>query len=209
MEKTHDDSDQISLDEELFKEFYDNFGSNSLQLQGRVLEDLGTKQLDIYFKSIGFATTVIGAVGLIAGFGFTAFGYVQSVFLFFVGEALLLSSLFYGLFWTQQKYQEEFKSLEEERRKLTGFYEKRNEKFLVVYNSWISTRTISKKAFTELNEIDKESINLFKTENNRPTPSIYSRAMYLLMIGGTIALFSSFVIFSVLHVLFFCPLLFY
>ncbi|MBI2024771.1 MAG: hypothetical protein HYT03_01600 [Candidatus Harrisonbacteria bacterium] len=209
MQKPHENPDQILLDDTLFKEFYDNFGSNSLQLQGRVLEDLGTKQLDIYFKSIGFAATVIGAVGLIAGFGFTAFGYVQSVPLFFVGEILLLGSLFYGLFWTQQKYQAEFKSIEDERRKLIEFYEKRNEKFMVLYNSWISTRTISKTAFKELNEIDKESINLFKTEKDRSIPSIYSRTVYVLMITGTLVLFSSFFVFDFLYLIFFCPLLSY
>ncbi|HVW82582.1 MAG TPA: hypothetical protein VHC68_01390 [Candidatus Paceibacterota bacterium] len=187
-------SDDIELSEAQFNEFYENFGSNSFQLQGRVLEDLGTKQLDIYFKSIGFATTVIGVVGLIAGFGFTALDHVESMALFFFGEVLLLGGLFYGLFWTQQKYQAEFKSLEEERKKLAAFYEKRNGKFMELYNKWISERRISRTAFVELNEIDKGSIELFRTEKDRPIPSIYSQAMYILMIAGTVVLLSSFFI---------------
>jgi len=182
----------IPLTESEFQEFYENFGSNNFKLQGKVLEDLGTKQLDIYFKSIGFATTVLGVIGLIAGFGFTAFGYIQCLWLFFLGEGLLLGALFYGLFWAQRKYHEEFKSLEDERRKHMAFYETRNNKFLELYNSWITNRTISKATLTELNETDKGSISLFETAADRSAPSIYSQTMYVLMIAGTIMLFSSF-----------------
>lgn len=186
-------SDDIELTDDQFKEFFENFGSKSFQLQGRVLEELGTKQLDIYFKSIGFATTVVGVVGLIAGFGFTALDHVQSIPLFFVGEALLIGGLFYGLFWIQQKYQAEFKSLEEERKKLADFYEKRNEKFMELYNKWILEQRVNRTVFVELNEIDKRSIELFRTKNDRPIPSIYSQAMYILMIVGTAVLFTSFI----------------
>ncbi len=189
----------IPLSEEEFKEFYDNFGSNHFQLQSRVLEDLGTKQIDIYFKSIGLATTVIGVIGLIAGFGFTALGYVQSLWFFFVGEGLLLGAIFYGLFWTQKIYQGEFKSLESERRKYLTFYAERNEKFMELYNSWISTRGINRTTLTELNKIDMESINLFKSEKGGPIPSIYSQTMYVLMIAGTLVLFSSFFICDLLR----------
>ena len=184
----------IPLTESQFQEFYENFGSNNFKLQGKVLEDLGSRQLDIYFKSIGFATTVLGAIGIIAGFGFTAFGYIQCLWLFFLGELLLLGALFYGLFWTQGKYHAEFKSLEVERRKYMTFYEKRNNKFLELYNSWIRNKTISKATLTELNEIDKGSISLFETPANRPIPAIYSWTMYVLMIVGTIILFGSFLI---------------
>ncbi len=189
----------INLNREEFKELYNNFGSNSFQLQSRVLEDLGTKQVDIYFKSIGFATTVIGAIGLIAGFGFTALGYVQSLWLFFIGEGLLLGAIFYGLFWTQKIYHSEFKSLESERRKHLTFYAERNDKFMELYNSWTSTQKISKTTLTELNKMDMESINLFKSETNGPIPSIYSQTMYMLMIAGTLILFGSFFICDLLH----------
>ena len=183
---------EIALTETQFQEFYDNFGSNSFKLQGEVLGDLGSKQLDIYFRSIGFVTTVLGAIGIIAGFGFTAYGYVESLFLFFLGEALLLSSLFVGVFWTQEKYRAEFRELEEERRNHVTFYERRNTKFLEIYNSWIRNRKISKLALSELNEIDKSSLDLFKTDANRPIPSIYSPTMYRLMVVGTIVLLCSF-----------------
>jgi len=185
---------KIELSEEEFKEFYENFGSSNFKLQSDIFKDIGDRQVDIYFKSIGFATTIIGAVGIIAGFGFTALGYVQNVLLFFIGEGLLSATIFYGLFWTQQKYQQEFNSLEEDRKKYLDYYNQRNKKFIELYESWLSQRNIDRSKFLELNDIDKKSIDLFKTENQRVAPDIYSRKMYILMIIGIVFLFSSFII---------------
>lgn len=185
------DEDKINLTDEGFKEFYESFGSNHFRLQSEVLSDLGTKQLDVYFKSIGFATTVVGVLGLIAGFGFTALNFVKNVPLFIAGEALLFAGLFYGLWWVQQKYQTEFNSLEEERKKHSDFYKERNGKFLDLYNSWLKNKTFSKKAFIDLNETDKKSIELFKNDGEREAPPIYSEKVYFLMILGMIFLLSS------------------
>jgi hypothetical protein len=184
--------DNISLNQEQFEEFYENFGSQNFQLQSKVLEEVGTRQIDIYFKSIGFATTVIATIGLIAGFGFTALGYVDSPCFFFIGEALLIGGIFYGLFWIQQTYQGEYKSMEAESKKLRAFYETRNAKFMELYNSWISTHNISRATLTELNSIDMGSINLFKTDRETPVRHIYPQAMYVLMIIGTLMLLGSF-----------------
>jgi hypothetical protein len=207
MELNEKSNQNTVLSEELFKDFYEAFGSSSLKLQGKILGELGDKQLDIYFKSIGFATTVIGAIGLIAGFGFTAFGYVQSVLLFFIGESLLLGALFYGLFWTQRKYQAEFNVLEQDRQKYLTFYEERNKKFIKLFENGLrSPHIINKKEFIDLNELDKKSIELFKNENPKVAPDIYSRIMYILMIFGSIILFSSFFIFDFVRFLFLCYL---
>lgn len=196
---TKENEGYIQLTDEQFDEFYQHFGSNNFQLQGSVLGDLGTKQLDIYFKSLGFATTIVGTIGLVAGFGFTAFDHVQSTLLFFTGEGFLISAILYDLFWVQEKYQKEFNALEEERRKFIGFYEERNKIFISLYNSWTSKRVIDKNAFTKLNETDKKSIELFKTEENRPIGLIYPPLVYRLMIVGVLVLLSSFFIIDLIY----------
>ncbi|XKT74606.1 MAG: hypothetical protein ACJKTH_00750 [Patescibacteria group bacterium UBA2163] len=187
--------DKISLNDEEFKEFYESFGSSNFRLQSEIFGDLGTKQLDVYFKSIGFATTVIGVIGLIAGFGFTALDFVKTMSLFMAGEVLLLGGLFYGLWWVQQKYQAEFNDIEAERKKYSDFYNTRNEKFLILYNNWLETKKISKQDFINLNETDKKSINLFKNDSDRKAPQIYSQIVYILMILGTFSLLGSLVCF--------------
>lgn len=188
----------INLSIEQFQEFHDKLGSENFQLQSRIFEDYGKKKLDIYFKSIGFTTVVIGTAGLIAGFGFTAINEIQSGFLFFIGEALLLSSIFYGLFWIQNIYQGEFRSIEEEIKRLREFYDKRNEKYMVLYNEWMLKKYVTKSKLKELQEFENKSIDLFKTPPQSSAPIIYSPLMYGLMTFGAAALLGSFFICSLL-----------
>lgn len=173
-------------------------GSESFQLQSRIFEDYGKKKLDIYFKSIGFTTVVIGTAGLIAGFGFTAINEIQSEFLFFIGEGLLLSSIFYGLFWIQSIYQGEFRSIEAEMKRLREFYDERNKRYMVLYNEWMSKKSITKSNLKELQEFENKSIDLFKTPPQNSAPIIYSPLMYGLMTFGAATLLGSFFIYSLL-----------
>ncbi len=191
-------NEDVELNQSEFKEFYQNFGSSSFKLQGEIFEELGTKQLDIYFKSIGFASIVIGVIGVIAGFGFTAMDHVESRLLFFLGEGSLLGAIFYGLFWTQGIYQSEFLSLEKERSKCLTFYKGRNEKFMELYNSWLLNKTINKRTLAELNQLEQASIKLFESDAGQAIPVIYSKIVYSLMILGVIFLFGSFFIFDLL-----------
>lgn len=192
----------IELSEIEFKEFYESFGSSHLKMQGKLLEDLGNKKIDIYFKSIGFTTSVTSVIGIIAGFGFTAFGYIQSTFLFFIGEGLLFAALFYGLLWAQKIYGGEFSSLNADFKKFRDFFDKRNQKFLELFNSALKNHIISEKKFRELNETDKDSINLFIV-GEEEIPQVYSKTTYFLGIFGTFILFSSFFIFDFIHFLIF------
>lgn len=188
----------INLSIEQFQEFHEKLGSENFKLQSRIFEDYGKKKLDIYFKSIGFTTVVIGTAGLIAGFGFTAISEIQSEFLFFVGEALLLSSIFYGLFWIQNIYQGEFRSIEEEMKRLREFYDKRNEKYMILYNEWMSKKSITKANLKDLQEFEKKSIDLFKNPSQSSVPVIYSPIMYGLMVSGAATLLGSFFVYSLL-----------
>lgn len=198
LEMQNNTEEIIELDIEQFQEFHERLGSESFQIQSRIFEDYGKKKLDIYFKSVGFTTVVIGTAGLIAGFGFTAINEIQSGPLFFIGEALLLSSIFYGLFWIQGIYQAEFRSIEKELERLRDFYDKRNEKYMVLYNEWMLKKSITKSNLKELQGMENKSIDLFKTPSQSSVPVIYSPIMYGLMTFGAAALLSSFFIYSLL-----------
>ena len=185
--------------EEEIKEFYETFGSKHLKMQSEILKEFGIKQIDIYFKSIGFVTTVISIIGIVAGFGFTAFEYIQSLPLFFVGEGLLFGMLFYGLFWVQKIYQGEYKTLNDTRKKYSDFFEERNKKFIELYNNALNTHSMEKGKFIELHEIDQQSIDLFKVDDKEILQQIYSKPMYYLALIGAIFLFSSFFIIDLLN----------
>lgn len=44
---------------------------------------------------IRFIISLMGTLGIIAGFGFTAFQYIESPFLFFIGEVLVVGTILY------------------------------------------------------------------------------------------------------------------
>jgi hypothetical protein len=192
---------EIPLTQDEFEKFHNNFGSAYFKLQGEALEDFGTKKLDLYFKSVGFTSSVTGVIGIVAGFGFTAMDHVQSMFLFIVGEGLLLSALFHGMWWVQQIYTKEFNSINADIRKFRDSFNERNNKYMELYNGWMAKKSISKKSFQELSEMDKKSIDLFKTEEAE-IPQTYSKITYFLGIYGSIVLLTSFFIFNLIYAVF-------
>lgn len=192
--------EKYKVKEDQVLNFYDEIGGKHFKLQGEVLEEYGKMKLDIYFKSIGFVISVLGIVGIIAGFGFTAFSFIESKLLFFLGESILAYGIIKGIVWVQSVYNNEFKSIEKEYNRHKKFYDERNELFFVVYKQLIDpTHEINKKDFENLQNKDKESLILFKYENGDVPHLIYSKVLYGCLIIGTIALLSSFFIFSLLY----------
>ena len=195
--------EKIQVKEEKVLNFYDEIGSKHFQLQGKVLEKYGGLKLDIYFKSIGFVISVLGIVGIIAGFGFTAFSYIQSKLLFFLGEGILAYGIIKGIVWVQSIYSNEFDSLDAEFTKHKIFYEERNRLFMIVYEQLIDSKhEINIKDLENLQTKDNESLTLFKPTKEVKPQFIYSKELYICLFTGTIALFSSFFICDLLHFLF-------
>ena len=193
--------EKIKVKDEDVLDFYDEFGSKHFQLQSKTLGDFGNKKLDIYFKSIELVTPITTAVGVIAGFGFTAYSYVQSKMLFFLGEGILVYSILNGLLWLQKIYKSEYNSLDNFINKQQEYYKKRNTAFMVVYEQLISkSHEILKKDMDNLLEINKEALDIFKP-TEKPTSQIYSKEIYYCFVIGVIILFTSFFISNIQHYL--------
>lgn len=193
-------SDDVEFTEEQIRGFYERFGGANFRLQSEVAKAYGDRKIEIYFKSVGFATAVISTIGIIAGFGFTAFADIESKLLFFIGEGILLYSILHGLMWVQKIYNSEFKNLDTAQEKHRTYFTARNKLFMEVWNSISNTKKVSKDKFAELVEKDKEAIQLFSpNESAKAKPNtIFSKKLYYLMIVGAIILLSSFFIKSLL-----------
>ncbi len=137
--------DEIKFEDKEIDEFYERFGGAKFALQSEVARAYGDRKIDIYFKSVGFAATVISTIGIIAGFGFTAFGYVESRFLFFVGEGILLYSILHGLMWVQSVYNGEFQNLDESQKRHRAYFTERNKLFMEVWNAISTSKKIRSK----------------------------------------------------------------
>ncbi len=196
--------EEIAFNDKEIEEFYERFGSAKFSLQSEVARAYGDRKLDIYFKSIGFAATVISTIGIIAGFGFTAFGYVESRFLFFIGEGILLYSILHGLMWVQTVYNGEFQNLDSSQKRHRTYFTERNKLFMDVWNTLSSSKKVSKKKFAELVEKDKGAVQLFapKDAAEEKPNAIFSKKLYYSMVAGAIVLLGSFFIKSLIIFIF-------
>jgi hypothetical protein len=190
--------DEIEFSDEEINEFYERFGGAKFSLQSEVARAYGDRKIDIYFRSLGFATTVISTIGIIAGFGFTAFGYVESEFLFFIGEGVLLYSILHGLIWVQNVYNGEFQNVDKSQEQHRAYFTERNKLFKEVWNSIATTKKVSREKFLKLTEKDKEALQLFapkeQTDEEKKPNIIFSKKLYYSMVTGSVMLISSFFI---------------
>ena len=102
--------DEIEFSEERWKEFYESQGSSYLRLEGEALKAHGEDQKKLFYELFGSSKTLVQTIGVVAGFGFTALGYVKNLPLFIGGEFFLFVAIFAGLFWTQTAYKSNLKS---------------------------------------------------------------------------------------------------
>lgn len=72
---------------------------------GSFLNDIRKQFLENYREEfsqlIQYVQVLMGTLGVLAGFGFTAFQFIHSLILFFTGEALVVLSIFYLIYKTQ------------------------------------------------------------------------------------------------------------
>lgn len=191
----------MKLEQRQIKELYDEFGSKHFQMQSRTLKEFGTLLIDIFYKSVGFIIQVLSIIGIIAGFGFTAYSYIQSKFLFFIGEGILFFTIIYGIIWIQKTYEREYTSVHNKMKEFSDFFERRNKQFIEkVYPDLINKKELNEDEFRKLHDIDNEMLLVFKPEPLKDAKyiKIYPKKLYYWLIGGAIILLLSFVIKSII-----------
>ena len=66
-------------------------------LYSTVMTEYGKKEIKLVDNILNFGYKIIQTVGIVAGFGFTAIGNVKNIYLFVLGEGILLISIIYGV----------------------------------------------------------------------------------------------------------------
>lgn len=180
-------------DEKLIAEFYEQIGSRWFKLQSETMQAFGEKQLDIYFKSLSLVIQVIGIVGVIAGFGFTAFDHIQCKSLFILGEAILLGTIIYALIWIQKIYKSEFDGLGKTTNKLKQLFTERMEKFTKIWNDISQKREADNEELLELQGFGDKMIEAFTSKEQDTKTKLYPDNLYILLVFGSGLLLLSFV----------------
>jgi hypothetical protein len=135
----------IPFSEEEWDKFYDEFGSRFFQLESATLHAHGEDQKKLLYEIFGSSKTLVQTIGVIAGFGFTAFGYIKNLYLFIGGEFFLFVAIFAGLFWTQTAYKSNLASSNAEVVRVKKLFATRYIVFKKIYDKAMSDIESGKK----------------------------------------------------------------
>lgn len=86
------------MDEDLKKKINDRV-QHSITMRMKLAE---REESEVH-RIISLANTLLGTLGVVAGFGFTAFSYIKNTPIFFLGESLMLGSIFYLAFMIKRQ----------------------------------------------------------------------------------------------------------
>lgn len=97
-------NEEIEMSSEDWDKFYKNQCPEYFQLESKILEAHGDDQKKLLYEILTSTTQLIQVIGVVAGFGFTALGFVENRSFFILGEFFLFVAILVGLFWTQKIY---------------------------------------------------------------------------------------------------------
>lgn len=188
---------KILLNQDKLEIFYQKFGSENFKLQSEMAEDYGKKVLELYHRSIDFIYKTITAIGLVAGFGFTALGYVKNTILFSSGEILLFGAIAIGIWTVQRIYLDEIRNLDKFYKKVKDHFHERNIIFELKLNKALSN-DLYDQDINEIQNKDKELISILNgpevkvDRENKFLPRIIW-IIFFIFVSGSVFILSSFV----------------
>lgn len=188
-------SEKINLNSDKLKAFYEQFGSSSFRLQSEMSKDYGKKYLTLFYKSVDSIYHIVTTIGIVAGFGFTALGYIENNVLFIFGEILLFSAIGVGIWAIQKIYISERKNFEGLHSKINLYFSERNDLFKLVFNR-ATANNLTSDDVNQIQVKDRELLDILKNspevEKDRKdilTPVV--RAIFILfVVGGALLLLS-------------------
>lgn len=147
----------------------------------KILRDLSEKHEKIRERALTHTYQLITAIGIVAGFGFTAISSVQNIWVFLFGELLLLSAMAVGMWFVADGF------IYEDNRLLLKWS---NEVKNILDERMIISAT-DHNAKGKMDEIKKKELELFKEKDNLPS-FVCLRFIFLLFILGGFFLLLSF-----------------
>jgi len=151
---------QIDLDQ-----YLETQGANYFRLESELLSDIEQKQNSITTIEINFVQEISKALAIFAGFGFTAVQF-SCLMLFFFGEVVLFSGIFWGMYWTRKVLESKNKLWNERAERFSNAFEKRKKIYFAVRDQLLnsfdgkhySLKTDDQKKLEDANKILKEEV---------------------------------------------------
>lgn len=171
-----------------------------IESNNEVMNIITKSKSDIFYKSVSFVISILSIVGIVAGFGFTAFNYIESILLFFVGEFILLFSIIYGIIWIKKIYEEDFNRLHDFLKKQIVHQEKMNNNFSDIEKIF-ANEDFDDDVFMEKISTITPSIDIENKDESMPR-KIFPKGLYEALLIGSFILFLSFFVRDLIYFLF-------
>ena len=154
------------------------------------METYERKEEKLEEQSIAIFNSILTSAGVVAGFGFAAFGNVKNLWIFFFGELLLLSTIVYGL-WILFSYK---KSKGKYYREAGDSWHNYLQPRLEMYKSFLTLKISKTKLYEKLSEDDSRLLSGSPKINSNVTnlDQHYFVSIILLTLGSVLLLISFF-----------------
>lgn len=184
--------ERIALLQQMSHEFH--------MLYAEAMKEYADKELKLIDDVLNFGYRIIQTVGIVAGFGFTAIGFVKNIYFFVSGEGILLLSIVFGVYKIKNIYSENLSSIQSSSdRKSKVFIEKSNI-FQEVIPKAVKDKVIDMADFqSRLDAVDQKLLKEFspdKKSNIKKDEDFLTPLIVFLVLGG-IALLGSFICFPI------------
>jgi len=178
--------ERVALLQQMSHEFH--------MLYGEAMKEYADKELKLIDDVLNFGYKIIQTVGIVAGFGFTAIGYVKNIYLFVSGEAILLLSIVYGVYKIKKIYSENLSSIQSSSDQKSNVFNEKSLIFQEVILKAVKEKVIDMVDFqARLDAVDQKLFKEFSPDEEvkiKKNEDFLTPLIIFLVVGGATLLLS-------------------
>lgn len=149
-------SQEIKLTEKDYKYLQEGWMSKALKTEGEVMSEYANRERELLYKYVDYTYKILASLGIFAGFGFTGITRVQTLGFFILGEAILVATILYGLYWLKIYFESNLKPIQESSREIFKKYKARDRVFLEISKDFIERQIMKKDNLLDVQKKDQE-----------------------------------------------------
>lgn len=156
----------------------------------KVYGDQEQKYID---ELLSFSYKMVQAIGIVAGFGFTALGFVKNIHPFVFGEVALIASMIYGIYNLKSIYTKIIKTLRDSSSKKIKVMKEKSDLFVRTILGAVEEKHVDMDIFeSELSKVDKKLLSVFSGDEKEGGDEVWflNILMMLFALGALLMLYS-------------------
>ncbi len=171
------------------------------KLYSDTVREYGDSAINLLLRLIDFGYKIAQISGVIAGFGFVAISQVKNVWLFLLGESLLIFVIIYGIFKVKNIYENNLDNVNKSMTKATAAFENKSKIHIEMYQELADNYTPDGKTSlhgayfgTKIIEANDKLLKTFDTKKIDPKKDNFLTNMLIILpVGATLLILSFFI----------------